>query len=265
MTLTTTIHQAIISYPKVQTPSFQIIIFISASKPRTLDGSEDADFYGLERNLNQRACSHRRSVCTTPSRRREKRGSGCQERLTGAGAHAQLRAPCSSNTSPIQNRASRYLPRRFLHGSSSTILPGDPRCLPGPPSCSSWDIAMVLEDDLSTAAATGRPGDVERLLREGADVNGLNRFGRRALQVMMMGSEAVARLLLSHGADPNVADRSTGSTPLHDAARTGHVGTVRLLVEHRADPQARDNKQRRAVDLAEEYGNRDVVAFLEDL
>ncbi|CAB1450961.1 unnamed protein product [Pleuronectes platessa] len=40
----------------VQTPSFQIIIFISASKPRTLDGVEDADFYGLEKNLNQRAC-----------------------------------------------------------------------------------------------------------------------------------------------------------------------------------------------------------------
>ncbi|XP_034448264.1 cyclin-dependent kinase 4 inhibitor B [Hippoglossus hippoglossus] len=124
---------------------------------------------------------------------------------------------------------------------------------------------MVLEDELSTAAANGRTAAVDGLLQAGADVNGLNRFGRRALQVMMMGSEAVAQLLLGHGADPNVADSSTGSTPLHDAARTGHVGTVRLLVEHQADPEARDNKQRRAVDLAEEYGNKDVVAFLENL
>lgn len=82
-------------------------------------------------------------------------------------------------------------------------------------------------------------------------------------KVMMMGSTPVAKVLLNHGADPNVADSSTGTTPLHDAARTGYLDTVRLLVEYQADPQARDNANCRPVDLAAEHGHADVVAFLE--
>lgn len=43
--------------------------------------------------------------------------------------------------------------------------------------------AMTLEDKLTAAAAKGTAADVDRLLREGAEVNGLNRFGRSAIQV----------------------------------------------------------------------------------
>ncbi|XP_073331056.1 cyclin-dependent kinase 4 inhibitor B [Pagrus major] len=124
---------------------------------------------------------------------------------------------------------------------------------------------MTLEDDLTTAAAKGNTADVEYLLQAGAEVNGLNCFGRTALQVMMMGSTPVAKVLLNHGADPNVGDSSTGTTPLHDAARTGYLDTVRLLVEYQADPQARDNANCRPVDLAGEHGHADVVAFLESV
>lgn len=124
---------------------------------------------------------------------------------------------------------------------------------------------MTLEDDLTTAAATGNTADVEFLLQAGAEVNGLNRFGRTALQVMMMGSTPVAQLLLKHGADPNVKDRSTGSTPLHDAARTGFLDTAKLLVLSLADPQAMDKTNRLPIDLARENGHTDVVAFLESL
>ncbi|XP_031132698.1 cyclin-dependent kinase 4 inhibitor B [Sander lucioperca] len=124
---------------------------------------------------------------------------------------------------------------------------------------------MTLEDDLTTAAAMGNTADVEYLLRAGAEVNGVNCFGRTALQVMMMGSTPVAQLLLKHGADPNVADTSTGTTPLHDAARTGFVDTVRLLVKFQADPQTRDNTNNRAIDLARENGHRDVIDFLQSL
>ncbi|XP_047435062.1 cyclin-dependent kinase inhibitor 2A [Mugil cephalus] len=123
----------------------------------------------------------------------------------------------------------------------------------------------TLEDALTSAAANGNTADVEALLRAGAQVNGPNRFGRTPLQVMMMGSTSVAEALLSRGADPNVKDRSTGTTPLHDAARTGFVDTVRLLVESGADPQARDNKNCLPVDLARQNGHADVVAFLENL
>uniref|UniRef100_A0A1A8Q7K5 Cyclin-dependent kinase inhibitor 2B (p15, inhibits CDK4) n=1 Tax=Nothobranchius rachovii TaxID=451742 RepID=A0A1A8Q7K5_9TELE len=124
---------------------------------------------------------------------------------------------------------------------------------------------MTLQDDLTTAAAKGNTADVESLLRRGAAVNGVNRFGRTAVQVMMMGSWPVAWVLLQHGADPNVADTSTRTTPLHDAARSGFVDTVRLLVAAQADPQARDNQSRLPVDLARENGHAEVVAFLETL
>ncbi|XP_029994441.1 cyclin-dependent kinase 4 inhibitor B [Sphaeramia orbicularis] len=124
---------------------------------------------------------------------------------------------------------------------------------------------MPLEDDLTTAAANGDTARVESLLQTGAQVNGLNRFGRTAVQVMMMGSSSVAQVLLKHGADPNVADPRTGSTPLHDAARTGFLDTVRLLVEYTADPEATDNTNCRPVDVAKDNGHADVVAFLESL
>ncbi|XP_041641620.1 cyclin-dependent kinase 4 inhibitor C [Cheilinus undulatus] len=126
-------------------------------------------------------------------------------------------------------------------------------------------MAMTLEDELTAAAARGNTADVEELLRKGAQVNGHNRFGRSALQVMMMGSTPVARLLLTHGANPNVADRDTGHTPLHDAARAGFLDTVRLLVDFRANPQARDNDNRRPRDLANKHGHMDVTDFLDSL
>ncbi|XP_026159489.1 cyclin-dependent kinase 4 inhibitor B [Mastacembelus armatus] len=126
-------------------------------------------------------------------------------------------------------------------------------------------MTMTLEDDLTKAAANGNTADVEDLLKAGAEVNGVNCFGCTALQVMMMGSTPVAQLLLKHGGDPNVADRHTGTTPLHDAARTGFLDTVRLLVNYRADPQARDNKNCQPIDLARKNDHTNVVAFLESL
>ncbi|KAM7394345.1 hypothetical protein PAMP_021157 [Pampus punctatissimus] len=126
-------------------------------------------------------------------------------------------------------------------------------------------MTMTLEDDLTTAAARGHTAGVEYLLREGAEVNGVNCFGRTALQVMMMGSSSVAQVLLKHGADPNVTDTSTGCTPLHDAARMGFVDTARLLVHFQADPQAKDNTSCRPIDLARQNDHKDVVAFLESL
>ncbi|KAM4583884.1 cyclin-dependent kinase 4 inhibitor B [Odontesthes bonariensis] len=124
---------------------------------------------------------------------------------------------------------------------------------------------MPLEDDLTSAAAKGDTALVRVLLQKGAEVNRVNCFGRTALQVMMMGSSPVARVLLEHGADPNVAERSTGATPLHDAARAGFLETVRLLVEARADPQARDNAGCLPADLAKQNGHAEVFAFLEPL
>ncbi|CAL8330188.1 unnamed protein product [Merluccius merluccius] len=122
-----------------------------------------------------------------------------------------------------------------------------------------------MGDRLASAAAAGDIAGVEELLRGGAPVDGLNRFGRTPLQVMMMGSARVARLLLEAGARPNVADGGTGTTPLHDAARGGFLDTVHILVRFSADPGARDLWGRRPADLARELRYLDVAAFLDSL
>lgn len=49
--------------------------------------------------------------------------------------------------------------------------------------CSFLKTTMTLEDMLTTAAARGSTECVEELLQHGAQVNGVNRFGRTALQV----------------------------------------------------------------------------------
>ncbi|KPP62286.1 hypothetical protein Z043_119540 [Scleropages formosus] len=79
------------------------------------------------------------------------------------------------------------------------------------------------------------------------------------MMVMMMGSTAVARLLLDHGANPEVQD-STGSSPLHDAAREGFLETVQLLCSFQANPHVRDMWNRRPIDLATEKGHHQQIA-----
>ncbi|XP_018591212.2 cyclin-dependent kinase 4 inhibitor B isoform X1 [Scleropages formosus] len=123
---------------------------------------------------------------------------------------------------------------------------------------------MSSADELASAAAAGDAERVAQLLQDGAAVDAVNRFGRTPLQVMMMGSTAVARLLLDHGANPEVQD-STGSSPLHDAAREGFLETVQLLCSFQANPHVRDMWNRRPIDLATEKGHREVMAFLQSL
>ncbi|XP_044121515.1 cyclin-dependent kinase 4 inhibitor B [Neovison vison] len=115
---------------------------------------------------------------------------------------------------------------------------------------------------LASASAKGQVETVRQLLEAGADPNGVNRFGRRPIQVMMMGSTRVAELLLLYGAEPNCADPVTLTRPVHDAAREGFLDT--LVVLHRAGAQldVRDAWGRLPVDLAEERGHRAVARYL---
>jgi ankyrin repeat protein len=50
------------------------------------------------------------------------------------------------------------------------------------------------------------------------------------------GHEAVVRLLLERGADPNIRDEGDNAFPIHFAAERGDLAVVTLLVEHGADP-----------------------------
>ncbi|XP_047558637.1 cyclin-dependent kinase 4 inhibitor D [Lutra lutra] len=126
---------------------------------------------------------------------------------------------------------------------------------------------MLLEevragDRLTGAAARGDVQEVRRLLHcELVHPDALNRFGKTALQVMMFGSPTIALELLKQGASPNVQD-ATGTTPAHDAARTGFLDTLKVLVEHGADVNVPDGTGALPIHLAVREGHTAVVSFL---
>ncbi|XP_027695268.1 cyclin-dependent kinase 4 inhibitor B [Vombatus ursinus] len=116
--------------------------------------------------------------------------------------------------------------------------------------------------DLTSVAARGQVERLQELLAAGADPNGVNRFGRRPIQVMMMGNVGVAELLLKHGADPNVPDPTTLTLPVHDAAREGFLDTLILLHRAGARLDIGDSLGRLPLHLAQQQGHHQVTLYL---
>jgi ankyrin repeat protein len=56
------------------------------------------------------------------------------------------------------------------------------------------------------------------------------------------------KLLLEHGANPNIQEDINGYTPLHYAVEDCFVDVVRVLLDHGADPTIRDNEGRTPLD-----------------
>ncbi|XP_034267152.1 cyclin-dependent kinase inhibitor 2A-like [Pantherophis guttatus] len=121
---------------------------------------------------------------------------------------------------------------------------------------------MTPSDRLSRAAAEGNVAELRRLLDGGSDPNGLNVYGRSAIQVMKLGNPKVAELLLERKANPNVPDPSTGSLPVHDAAREGFLDTLQVLISGGARLDLPNYYGRLPLDEAAENGQNRVVQFL---
>ncbi|XP_067839402.1 cyclin-dependent kinase 4 inhibitor B-like [Heptranchias perlo] len=122
---------------------------------------------------------------------------------------------------------------------------------------------MANNDELANAAARGDIGTMRQLLNNGADPNGINRFGRTPIQVMKLGAPAVCRLLLDYGADPNRQDNQQIAL-IHDVAREGFLDTLQVLVEvGNANINLRDMNNRLPIDLAMLNNHLDVVRYLD--
>lgn len=94
---------------------------------------------------------------------------------------------------------------------------------------------------LHFAAARGDTRAIERLLDEGADVDGRNAAGRTPLaEAAKRGRLAAVRTLLAHGAEVDVYDTQSGFTPLHLAAEGNHAAVVRRLLAAGARVDARN-------------------------
>jgi ankyrin repeat protein len=69
----------------------------------------------------------------------------------------------------------------------------------------------------------------------------INRIDRELLRAARVNNLREVRRLVSVGADVNVKDSHSASTPLHYASLWGHVQVVKELRDHGADIEAKDN------------------------
>ena len=115
---------------------------------------------------------------------------------------------------------------------------------------------------LVAAAEAGASAAVEKLLKDGADVNQKNDAGQTALMVAAdSGDKEMVDDLLAAGADVKAAD-AEGVRSLHFAAHKGRTSIVELLLSKGAEVNAQHNDGLTALMLASENGHLDCVKLL---
>jgi ankyrin repeat protein len=145
---------------------------------------------------------------------------------------------------------------------------------------------------LYRAAVSGEAELAELLLCAGADPDLLSSGeseGTPLCAASCWGFTAIVRALLTHGADPNLAEDDTWTplrwaaahgheqivrellaaganpdlrAPIGDAARRGSLGVVRALLEYGANPSEPDLEGNTALELAESWAGKDVEGEL---
>lgn len=111
--------------------------------------------------------------------------------------------------------------------------------------------ALKLGDDLCVAARKGEVRTIQRLLENGAAMNGRDQHGWTALhRATFKGRTEAIRALLEKGVDVDAKDED-GYTALHCAAESGHADVTELLVKKGGDVEARTNKGVTALQIAE--------------
>ena len=116
---------------------------------------------------------------------------------------------------------------------------------------------------MGLAAYLGHEEVVEYLVAKGADVNFTSpSTGFTALTGAVSQRHArIADLLVRRGAEVNHVYEGT-LTPLVVAASHGDLDLVRLLLDHGADPNLGAMEGKSALDIAKEKGNREIVEVL---
>ena len=124
---------------------------------------------------------------------------------------------------------------------------------------------LPAEAPVADAAERGDAQELERLLREGADVNASQGDGMTALHwASMNGRTDLVEMLLYAGATVQPSTRLGGYTPLHLASNEGHAAVVLELLGGGADPDVMTTTGVSALHLAAESGDPETVQALID-
>ncbi|HZT78345.1 MAG TPA: ankyrin repeat domain-containing protein [Vicinamibacterales bacterium] len=117
---------------------------------------------------------------------------------------------------------------------------------------------------LHLAAFFGHPRIVELLLAHDADVAAIskNSTGNTALHAALAGNRKfVAGLLIGAGSDVNAAD-AAGWRPLHLAASNNNLDAMKTLIAQGADVTVANTQGQTPLSLAQEKNLREAAAFL---
>jgi ankyrin repeat protein len=117
---------------------------------------------------------------------------------------------------------------------------------------------------LDAAASAGAVEVVGVLLSGGADPNRSGRDGTNALEdASLRGFEAIAEMLLDHGALVNEVNNTSGTTALYAAASFGKRDLVTLLLKRGADPNVCGKRHVSPYQAAVENGYGEIAADIQ--
>jgi len=117
---------------------------------------------------------------------------------------------------------------------------------------------------LGLACFFGHVDVAEYLVKAGAGINSRSNNRLKAAPIQSAASRGhrkIVRMLLEHGADPNIREQG-GYTPLHAAAQNGDDEMIRLLLYGGADLTIASNNGKTALDLALEAGHEKATLLL---
>jgi len=99
---------------------------------------------------------------------------------------------------------------------------------------------LEIAEKFYNAISEERVDVIEALIRNGADVNVKDEYGRTPLRrAAQFCQKKIVELLIANGADVNAADSKYGATPLFQAVMNGDIEVVKILVAAGADVKAK--------------------------